>query len=180
MTEFTNMHWNELRKTAKDAGISVIGRKRAEIEAEMIAARSVDPNPAPREDVRPIAREETGRSARVPLGGARFKLSFPQRPGFARYWFNDRGGRIQDAIRAGYAHVEEEIDERLVKVSRRVGTQEDGSPMAGYLMEIRQEFYDEDKAAKLAVLDEIDAAIQGGAPRGNTAEPDRYYSPTEG
>ncbi len=140
-----------------------------------------EPHPSdPRDEQRPTDREVTGRAARVPLGGSRLKLKYAQRPGFWRYWFNDQGSRIQDAQGAGYEFVEETVDGRRVKVSRRVGTHEDGSSMTAHLMEIRQEFHDEDQAAKRADVDEIDNAIKGGEPRGGTSESDRYYTPTEG
>ena len=91
---------------------------------------------------------------------------------------NDVGGRIHDAGRAGYEFVEEDDDGRSVKVSRRVGTNEDGSAMIAYLMEIRQEFYDEDQAVKQSRLDEIDAQItRKDVPMKSDAEDaDKFYS----
>ena len=50
-----------------------------------------------------------------------------------------------------------------------------------YLMEIRQEFYDEDQAIKQKVVDDIDAAIRSGEPRETgAAEPGKFYTPAEG
>ena len=137
-----------------------------------------EPNPSdPRAEQRPNTREATGRRARVPLGTARQKLLYASRPGYHRHWFNDTGNRIHAAENAGYEFVEEMNDGRRVKVSRRVGTHEGGQSMTAYLMEIRQEFYDEDQAAKLVVVDEIDAAIRGGEPRGDGADPGAFYAP---
>jgi hypothetical protein len=42
---------------------------------------------------------------RQPFGVLEQELAYPPRPGFRRYWFNDRPGRIRRALRAGYAHV---------------------------------------------------------------------------
>ncbi len=171
MTEFT-----ELRDRAKVAGINVFHMDTDALKAALAGhAADNDPlGPDPRAD-RPTTREETGRAARIPLGTARLKLDYPKRPGYHRHWFNDTGGRIHDALAAGYAHVEERLDGRDMKVSRRVGVNEDGSPKMGYLMEIRQEFHDEDQAAKQGVIDETEAAITRDVEPGEGT-----YRPAEG
>lgn len=130
-----------------------------------------------RDETRSTDREETGRSKRVPLGAQQLKMRAAKRPGYVRYWFNDKGNRIADAQNAGYAFVEERGEQR----SMTVGTQEDGSPLKAYLMEITQEFYDEDQALKLVPLDEFEAAINGGVPQGAEAgDSSRFYSEAEG
>lgn len=163
--------FNELREQAKARGINTFQMSKADIEAALA-------NP-PRAE-RSVERREVGRRSRVPLGTMKQKLSAAKREGYVRRWMNDAGNRIHDALQAGYTHVEESVDGRDVKVSRRVGVNEDGSPMMAHLMEIRQEFYMEDQAAKQVAVDEIDAAIRGGGPRGQDVEADKFYTPTEG
>ncbi len=182
----------DLRAQAKARGINSFGMKKVDLIAALAGPTVGDPvvsgegapfglQPNPRED-RPTGREETGRRQRIPLGSAKLKLAHEDRPGYHRHWMNDRSNRIHDAERAGYTFVEALNDGRKEKVSRRVGSHEDGSPMSAYLMEIRQEFYDEDQAAKQVRVDAIDAAIlNGGAPSDAEAQ-DRsaFYTPAEG
>ena len=189
----------ELRAQAKAAGINSFGMKKVTLIAalgggvvqQVAGSRTTtgpkvgDPvvglQPNPRAD-RPTDREETGRRQRIPLGSAKFKLAYEDRPGYHRHWMNDRSNRIHDAERAGYTFVEALNDGRKEKVSRRVGSHEDGSPMSAYLMEIRQEFYTEDQAAKQKQVDAIDAAIlHGGAPHDAEAQDQSaFYTPDEG
>lgn len=125
-------------------------------------------------DPRPTTREETGRRKRIPLGAPQAKLAAEQRAGYVRRWINDANGRVQNAIAAGYEHVEDAGSfGRGEKVKRQVGTHPDGSPMQAYLMEIRQEFYVEDQALKARELDKLDAAMRRPTPQGATAPEDR-------
>ena len=190
--------YQQLRIEAKAAGINTFQMDKAAVLAALSGtgdkpaptpspppARVQEPHPSdvsspaadPRAE-RTASRETGGRHARVPLGAMRPKLNYPTRPGYHRHWFSDTGGRIHDAGMAGYEFVEENEDGRSVKVSRRVGTNEDGSAMMGHLMEIRQEFYDEDQAVKQSRLDEIDAQItRKDAPIKSDAEDaDKFYS----
>ena len=191
----------DLRAAAKERGINSFGMTKAaliealdggsrEPSAEDSTQRAPEPasaeatagrhDPGSRGE-RPTTREETGRRARVPLGSMKTKLDYPSRPGYVRRWFNDQGNRLYDAGRAGYEFVEETNEGRTIKVSRRVGTHDDGQPLMAYLMEIRQEFYDEDQAIKQKVVDDIDAAIRSGEPRETgAAEPGKFYTPAEG
>lgn len=69
----------------------------------------------------------------------------------------------------------------MMRVVRRVGTQEGGAPQMGYLMEIRQEFYDEDQAIKQAEVDKIDDAIfRRDQASVEGIEPGKAYTPAEG
>lgn len=104
------------------------------------------------------------RFVRVPFGAQTQKLYYPPREGFHRHWFNDTPGRIQRATQAGYAHVQE----NGAPVSRPVGVREGGGAMIGFLMEIPEEWFQEDQALHQARVDEIDQAIGAG-----NLEPDR-------
>lgn len=132
---------------------------------------------------RPQGRDEGGRRQRVPLGTARLKLEAEKRHGHVRRWINDYRNRLHQAQEAGYAFVEEtDAEGRNMRRSVQVGTREDGQPMLAYLMEIRQEFYDEDQAAKQKSVDAIDNAIRRGTPQGADAQKEShaFYVPAEG
>lgn len=127
-----------------------------------------------RAEGRDETREEQGRRRRVPLGGAQLKLAAEKREGYVRRFFNDKGGRLQQAEAAGYAFVQSANGE---KERRLVGTAEGGGGMYAYLMEQREDFYAEDQATKQGTVDQIDQAIRGGAPRGADANPADFYTP---
>ena len=111
-------------------------------------------------------RAETGRTKRVPMGTPTLKMEAVIRPGFVGHWFNDQNGRLQLAQGAGYEFAEDQSQPgRDKKRKMQVGSQ-DGKPTFAYLMEIRQEFYDEDQALKMAPLDEMDAQMRRGQPHG--------------
>ena len=132
-------------------------------------------------DAREEVREETERTERVPLGGQTYKLKAPLRPGYRRYWFNDDIGRIESALAAGYKHVVEERKKGTPKWKRPAGTKETGGQRYVYLMEIPEEFYQEDQAAKQVPLDEIDADIQRGVVNGaDGKDAGAFYQPGEG
>ncbi len=195
------MKYNEIRAVAKSLGINTKGMKKIDIEAEVEAlqfpppgqmqepdnvyhekydeTQSAEDPRAPRSEDR---EERETRKKRRPLGGPSLKLDYPTRPGYHRHWMNDHKNRLHDADETGYEFVEEDHDGRQMKVTRRVGVHEDGSPMLAYLMEIRQEFYDDDQAAKQAEVDEIDRAIlRPDQPNDSEAvDPHGFYTPDEG
>lgn len=99
------------------------------------------------------------KESRKPFGSQIQKLAYPQRVGFHRHWFNDEPGRIEEALQAGYTHVEDK-DGR--KVQRVVGVATQGGALMGFLMEIPEEWFKEDMARNQQVVDERDAAIKAG------------------
>lgn len=117
------------------------------------------PQPATEAVAAPAQRRLPNGGVRKPFGVQESKLAYPPRPGYARRWFNDEPGRVQRAMEAGYAHVKGPDGKR---VSRSVGTAERGGGLTSFLMEIPQEFYDEDFAAKQQALDDIDRTIMRG------------------
>ena len=133
-----------------------------------------------------MARTQADRKERVPLDGTRQKLEAPPRPGYHRRWFNDKPGRLGDAQRAGYEFVEEETDDAPnsddvgTRVSRIVGTNEAGKAEIAYLMEIRQEFFAEDQAAKQRRIDETESGIRRGEDSHGTVGQQGRYVPDEG
>lgn len=118
----------------------------------------------------PATPEETPR-VRRPFGTQEQKLAYAQREGFHRHWFNDTPGRVDDAVAAGYTHVK---DARGQNVSRLVGRTEGGDGLNAFLMEIPDEWFQQDKAAKQARVDEVDQAIRKGEINGKVGEEGRY------
>lgn len=118
------------------------------------------------------------REERVGLGTYRKELTVPdklRKPGYVLRWVNDDVGRLDAAQRGGYQfvqnpdniHIGEGIEtgnsdlgsriSRIVDKSARLG-----NPMRAYLMEIKQEWYEEDQNKKLAEVESIDEQILQG------------------
>lgn len=135
--------------------------RRAAVEAEQAA----DP-------VQHIERNRT----RIPFGTHRQRLISMPRPGFKRRYFNDVGDRIARALDAGYAHV---MDPRTKKpVQTTAGSRDGGGSLIAYLMEIPEQFYSEDFAAKQERLNEVDQQIYTG--KHNEEQGDNRYVPRSG
>lgn len=131
--------------------------------------------------------QESPRSKRVPLGVPRMKMNAPQRPGYVRRWVNDDVGRLDAAQQGGYEFVTGEstseggaTDGMGTKISRVVGSRDNGQPITAYLMEIKQEWYDEDQQAKNRKIDENEAAIKVGSDSQGKPGVDGRYIPESG
>ena len=131
------------------------------------------------------AEEATGRNQRVGLGVQRAKLTFATRPGYVRRVINDSEGRLQMAQESGYQFVESNGqslgDTDIDNVNRDLGARvsrvvDKTTGQKAYLMEIKEEFYKEDQAAKAAKLDETDRLIR----KGKLEDGDSRYIPDEG
>lgn len=132
------------------------------------------------------------RRERVPLGVERLKLSAPPIPGYVQRVINDTPGRIQDALNAGYEFVmkdghqgmgEPDLNNKEAMgsaVSRIVGTHRDGSPMTGYLMKLKKEWYEEDQKKKAMKTNEREAALKRGNDKFGKVGLDGRYIPMEG
>lgn len=118
-----------------------------------------------------VTKPRVSKEKRQPFGNQTQKLAYPQRANFHRHWFNDDPGRIDQAIGAGYTHVE---DKDGTKVKRVVGSNAGGLPILGYLMEIPEEWYKEDMAAQQKIVDTMDDAIRRGAVVGKPGEDGLY------
>lgn len=110
---------------------------------------------------------------RIPFAERRKKLDATGIPGYKLHWVNDIKDRIITHEEAGYEFVnagEVKLNSLVTaanadlgtRVSKVVGTKENGEPMHAYLMKIKQEWYDEDQQAKQALVDESDKALRGG------------------
>ena len=111
------------------------------------------------------------KDARQPFGSTTQKLAYPPRPGFHRHWFNDDPGRIDMAVAAGYTHV---IGKDGQRVCRVVGVTAGGGPLQGYLMEIPEEWYQEDMARQNAETEKTMDAVRRGAIAGQPGVDGRY------
>ena len=135
---------------------------------------------------RDSSREESGRSTRVPLGVARSKLTVAGRPGYVRRWINDYDGRLQNAQDGGYQFVQNDtikqigdadIDNENRDLGARVSRVVDKTTgQRAYLMEIKEEFYQEDQRVKIAKVEETDRRIK----KGKLEEVEGAYIPDQG
>ncbi len=133
----------------------------------------------------PIRKKPTHR-----LGGFTLKLTAPQREGYYRRFFVDRPGRLEDAVAAGYAFVQDPkaklgenpdditsqggLDSRI---SKRVGTNEDGTPQMAYLMEMPQDWYRENQDEKDAVLREKERIEKSNTDGWRPEDKEQQYDP---
>lgn len=116
------------------------------------------------------------RPTRTPINGVRSRLGVTgKEPGFQYRIVNDTPGRIQEFIEAGY----EIVQDTSVSVGdkRIANPTQEGTPVKvhvgggnnAYLMRIKEEWYKEDQAAKLATVDEVE---QGTKQR---AKEEKFY-----
>jgi hypothetical protein len=126
------------------------------------------------------AREERRKARkRIPMSTPRAKMWVPDLPGYFCYWFNDTGGRLEQALAASFEFVnKEEVDinpggvandvsnnsgsDLGSRISMVVGTSETGGPLRAYLMKLPLEYREDDVAEQQDQRDEIMAAIAKG------------------
>ena len=130
------------------------------------------------------------RAERVPLGAPRLKLAIKEKnPNFVTRWVNDSGARLENAMDGGYRFVEHDVTigtgdmasgdtDPGARMSKIVGTNEDGTPMRAYLMQIDRAMYEEDQDAKEEETKRTESAIRAGNPDGKAS--DGRYIPSEG
>lgn len=106
------------------------------------------------------------RARRVPFGVPKTKLGVTLViPGYYLYWCNDTGNQIAEAQAGGFDFVSpKEIGEvrEDSQVKRLVGNKKDGSPLYAYLLKIKQEWHEEDKAQLAEVDNQFERAIRRG------------------
>lgn len=119
-------------------------------------------------------RERKAEKKRIPMSAPRQKMQVPDMPGFHLHWFNDEGGRLEQAEAGGYEFVyAKEVELNRVgatpansdlgsKVSMVVGTSQHSQPMRAYLMKIKQEWFLEDHKILDERNDLTDQAIRAG------------------
>jgi hypothetical protein len=127
------------------------------------AAQAAPPPPGDADD--PYAEI---RRTRIPVSSAHTKLNAPERPGFHRRFVNDLPGRIEKFQQAGWVIVLKGGQPWSESVSQT-------EKLRGFLMEIPDEFYNDDFLRKQEALDETDFAIYRG--RLNEEPGDNRYVP---
>jgi hypothetical protein len=142
--------------------------------------RPVDPNMPTIDDSKPApvtTKRQVTRDKRRPFGSQVQKLAYEARPGYHRHWFNELPGRIDQALEAGYTHVE---DREGRKVTRVVGVAPAGGPLTAFLMEIPEEWYQEDMALQAQANAEREHAIRTGSVTGQPGKDGVYIPETRG
>lgn len=112
------------------------------------------------ESAAPLAEAPATRRVRTgiaqPFGSQKQKMAYPEREGYKRYWFNDEPGRIEQALSGGYTHVQKDGQNVTLTVDKTTG-------MKAYLMEIPQEWWEEDMRAAQEVVDRREADLRRGS-----------------
>ena len=112
------------------------------------------------------------RQERIPIG-QRNRLTAPKRPGYVRRFVNTTPGRVQMFEDAGYQLVTDQTydpeNPGVVKIGDRTSgatpmgsavVEDVGGGQQAVLMEIREDWYNEDQAKKARRLDEMEAQIK--------------------
>jgi hypothetical protein len=136
------------------------------------------------------AIDGTTRKRRNSFNGTEAKLSVrTQIEGYHLHVFTDAGARIQEALDSGYEFVSPNevggVSENVVsrngdlgdRIRFLVNPRAEGSEQYGYLMKIKQEWFEEDQAELQAKNNLIDAAIRKGK---ITGENSSFYTPRDG
>jgi hypothetical protein len=138
----------------------------------------------------PAASDGATRKRRNTFNGTEAKLSVRhQIDGYHLHILTDTGGRIQEALDSGYEFVAPQevggVSENVVsrngdlgeRIRYLVNPRAEGTEQYGYLMKIRQEWYEEDQAALQAKNNMIDASIRKGKITGDNSG---FYIPRDG
>lgn len=123
------------------------------------------------------------RKKRVPLGVPRAKLAVNKRTGYVRRWINDRDGRIIRAKEGGYNFVKSEDAEFVdsdVCNTNTISKVVDSDGTKAFLMEISEQFYEEDQIEKRNFVDRTEEALRKGEDSHGTPGRDGRYIPKEG
>ncbi len=102
-------------------------------------------------------KKAKNRPKRVPMFKAK-RLTSKQRPGYVRRWFNNETTRLADALAGGYEYVKDDTaktSDKRAQDHSQMGSnasQPVGNNVTAYLMEIPEEWYREDQAAKETMI----------------------------
>jgi len=157
--------------------------KRDRLVAKMEERKAAETAPTP-------AINGATRKKRNVFNGTEAKISVQQQiEGYHLHVFTDTGGRIQAAMDNGYEFVTPDevggVSENVVsrngdlgeRIRYLVNPRAEGTEQYGYLMKIRQEWYEEDQAELQAKNNLIDAAVRKGK---ITGENSSFYTPRDG
>lgn len=116
------------------------------------------------------------RRKRIPIGVPRRKMSWDnQDPNYEYRWVKGSHNRLKEFEDGGYEYVHGSAsdagDSDVInetggnlgsKVSKFVGTNEDGTPRKDFLMRVKKEWYIEDQVEKRKYIDELESQIMKG------------------
>lgn len=110
-------------------------------------------------------KAEISARVRIPVGAGRDITVVRDTPeGYCDRWVNDNPGRIEQFKRAGYELVEKAQvgDEGVDGTHSESGvvSRDMGKGVTAYLMRQRKDYFEADKAEKLAKIDKTEEAIQ--------------------
>lgn len=167
----------EQLQTGPRRGRPPMAREAAPVAAEGLASLAATPVAETTDE--PAMSSRITRETRKPFGSTSQKLAYPDRPGYHRHWFNDNPGRIEGAQDAGYTHVQD--SRKGTNVERVVGTREGGHPIVAFLMEIPQEWFDDDmKAYEEQVAGREAAIVRGQVEKASPQDASKYYPTAQG
>lgn len=111
-------------------------------------------------------QKSTEKKKRIPVGDNRDILTVEgKEDGYVYRWVIDVDNRIQRFQDGGYEFVEHGVAVGIPSVNQaqtdgKVVTKQTGGGRTSYLMRIKQEWYDEDQAAKSKKIDESEGAMK--------------------
>jgi len=138
------------------------------------------------EEKRGPGRPKKERTARIPLGTPRRKLSFDnQDPNYVYRWINDAPGRLQNAEVGGYEYVttdeaqsgigDEDMRNEDTGMGEKISAVVDSrTGKKAYLMKIKRQWYEEDQAEKQRPLNEFDDQLRRVSDQYSSGVDNRY------
>jgi hypothetical protein len=117
------------------------------------------------------------RENRRGFGAQSQKLAYPDRMGYHRHWFNDTPGRIAGALESGYTHVNGHDGKPVTRV---VGVNTTGGPLLGFLLEIPEEWWEDDMAENEKINQAKEESIKRGAQPKDAKDQNAFYPTAQG
>ncbi len=160
--------------TKRAAGLRVAAMAKQNKNYRPIPWTGKDPETGKEVEGYALERVDAGsrRQERIPIG-QRNRLTAPKRPGYVRRFVNTTPGRVQMFEDAGYQMVTDQTydpeNPGVVKIGDRTSgatpmgsavVEDVGGGQQAVLMEIREDWYNEDQAKKARRLDEMEAQIK--------------------